>query len=189
MSQDWTSYVQALGRDARAAAEQLARFNDASKSAALRKIATALRAGRATLLEANRQDVTAAQQAGLAQPLIERLKLNETRVEAMAAGVEQIARQVDPVGQTIEASYRPNGLRVEKRRVPLGVILFFYESRPNVTSDAAALCIKSGNAVILRGGKEAFESNRAIVEIIKDALIGVPALAGMSAVQLIESTD
>jgi glutamate-5-semialdehyde dehydrogenase len=102
----------------------------------------------------------------------------------MAAGVEQIAAQVDPVGQTIEGYVRPNGLRIEKRRVPIGVVLFFYESRPNVTSDAAALCIKSGNAIILRGGKEAFHSNRAIVQIIRESL-GDTA----DAIQFIESTD
>jgi glutamate-5-semialdehyde dehydrogenase len=187
MSQDWTSYVEALGRNARAASEQLARLNDAAKSAALRRIAGALRDARSKLLEANATDVAAAQQAGLAPPLIERLKLNDNRIEGMAAGVEQIAQQVDPVGQTIEASYRPNGLRVEKRRVPLGVILFFYESRPNVTSDAAALCIKSGNAVILRGGKEAIHSNRAIASIIQSAL-GEGGLPPAS-VQLIEHTD
>jgi glutamate-5-semialdehyde dehydrogenase len=185
--QDWTSYVEQLGRNARAAAEQLARLNDATRSAALRKVAAALREHRAKLLEANAADVAAAQQSGLAQPLIERLKLTEKRVDAMAAGVEQIAQQVDPVGQTIEASYRPSGLRVEKRRVPLGVVLFFYESRPNVTSDAAALCLKSGNAVILRGGKEAIHSNRAIASIIQTSLGegGLPP----GSVQLIEHTD
>src|SRR5687767_14736962 len=116
----------------------------------------------------------------------------------MANSVEQIAAQVDPVGQTLEGYVRPNGLRIEKRRVPLGVVLFFYESRPNVTSDAAALCFKSGNAVILRGGKEAFHSNRAIVQIIKEALARVREPSGSAAgpsddlanaVQLVESTD
>src|SRR4051812_30250009 len=101
----------------------------------------------------------------------------------MADGVEQIAAQVDPVGQTIEGYVRPNGLRIEKRRVPLGVVLFFYESRPNVTSDAAALCLKSGNAVILRGGKEAFHSNAAIVKIVNQSL-DIPG-----PVQFVESTD
>src|SRR5690348_13621286 len=115
----------------------------------------------------------------------------------MADGVEQIAAQTDPVGQVIEGYYRPNGLRIEKRRVPIGVVLFFYESRPNVTSDAAALCIKSGNAVILRGGKEAFHSNRAIVQIIKEALDSMREPSGSAAgsaslrdvVQIVESTD
>src|SRR5204863_4102657 len=150
-------------------------------------VAAALRANRNELIEANAKDIAAAEQNHLARPLIERLKVNEKRIESMAAGVEQIAQQIDPVEQIIEGYVRPNGLRIEKRRVPIGVILFFYESRPNVTSDAAALCIKSGNAIILRGGKEAFHSNRAIVRIIADALksSGIDP----AAVQLIESTD
>src|SRR5256886_4681631 len=187
--EDLKQYVERIGKSARCAARQLATISGATRMAALNAIASAIRANKQQLIDANAKDIAAAQKAELAPALIERLKLNEKRIESMAAGVEQIANQVDPVGQTIEGYVRPNGLRIEKRRVPLGVVLFFYESRPNVTSDAAALCIKSGNAVILRGGKEAFESNRAIVEIIKDALVGVPALAGMSPVQLIESTD
>src|SRR5207249_1396654 len=133
------------------------------------------------------KDIAAAQKAELAPALIERLKLTDKRIESMAAGVEQIAQQVDPVGQTIEAYVRPNGLRVERRRVPLGVVLFFYESRPNVTSDAAALCLKSGNAIILRGGKEAFSSNRAIAGVIAEALgsVGIDP----AAVQVVESID
>jgi glutamate-5-semialdehyde dehydrogenase len=109
--------------------------------------------------------------------LVERLKLNEKRLASMADGVEQIADQVDPVGQIIEGSVRPNGLRISKIRVPLGVVLFFYESRPNVTSDAAALCLKSGNAVILRGGKEAARSNAALGALVREALVsvGLPA--------------
>jgi glutamate-5-semialdehyde dehydrogenase len=109
------------------------------------------------------------------------------KVAAMAVGVELIAQQTDPVGKTLEGYVRPNGLRIEKRRVPLGVVLFFYESRPNVTSDAAALCLKSGNAVILRGGKEAFHSNRAIVQIVSAAM--KDAQIDPAAVQLVESTD
>src|SRR5207249_5469946 len=133
------------------------------------------------------KDIAAAQKAELAPALIERLKLTDKRIESMAAGVEQIAQQVDPVGQTIEAYVRPNGLRVEKRRVPLGVVLFFYESRPNVTSDAAALCIKSGNAVILRGGKEAMNSNSALHRLFAAELPkhGLPA----EAVQLVTTPD
>src|SRR5256885_15978899 len=106
----------------------------------------------------------------------------------MAGAAERIAGPVGPVGQIIEGYVRPNGLRIQKMRVPLGVVLFFYESRPNVTSDAAALCLKSGNAVILRGGKEAFDSNKAIVDIIKKALSDQPS-AISDAVQLVESTD
>jgi glutamate-5-semialdehyde dehydrogenase len=128
--------------------------------------------------------------------LIKRLELSDQKIRAMADGVDQIAGQTDPVGQVIEGFNRPNGLRIQRVRCPLGVILFFYESRPNVTSDAAALCIKSGNAIILRGGKEAFHSNKAIVDIIQSALRDnsirnpqspIPNLA--DSVQFIESTD
>ncbi|HEY1629362.1 MAG TPA: aldehyde dehydrogenase family protein, partial [Tepidisphaeraceae bacterium] len=166
MSHDPRQYVESLAQKARAAAQELAAMPGSAKTSALKQIAAALREQRAALIEANAKDIVAAESANLARPLIERLKLNDKRIESMAAGVEQIAAQVDPVGQTIEGYVRPNGLRIEKRRVPIGVVLFFYESRPNVTADAAALCIKSGNAIILRGGKEAFHSNKAIVEII-----------------------
>ena len=184
---DWQTYVQAMGKSARRAAGQLATLNGATRSTVLRQIAAAIRARKDDLIAANAGDVAAAQQADLQPALVERLKLNDKRVAAMADGVEQIAGQVDPVGQTIEGYNRPNGLRIEKRRVPIGVVLFFYESRPNVTSDAAALCLKSGNAIILRGGKEAFHSNRAIVQIIADAL--KQAEIDPAAVQLVESTD
>ena len=187
MAVDRISYVEALGKSARRASEQLATLNGATKIAALGRIADAIRQHRNALLFANAQDVEAAQKADLAPALVERLKLDEKRISSMADGVAQIAAQTDPAGQIIEGYVRPNGLRIQKMRVPLGVVLFFYESRPNVTSDAAALCLKSGNAVILRGGKEAFESNRAIVTIIKDAL----GLEGVdpNAVQFVESTD
>src|SRR3954451_16001452 len=168
--EDLKQYVETVGKNARRAAQQLATVSGATKIAALNHIAAAIRVNKQQLIDANAKDIAAAQKAELAPALIERLKLNEKRIEAMASGVEQIANQVDPVGQTIEGYVRPNGLRIEKRRVPIGVILFFYESRPNVTSDAAALCMKSGNAVILRGGKEAIHSNSAIVKIIKEAL-------------------
>jgi glutamate-5-semialdehyde dehydrogenase len=184
---DWTSYVEGLGRAARRASRQLVSLDGATKTAALKQIAASLRSAAPTLLAANAKDVEAAKAAELAPALIERLKLNEKRVESMAAGVEQIAAQVDPVGQTIEGYYRPNGLRIQKVRVPIGVVCFFYESRPNVTSDAAALCLKSGNAIILRGGKEAFHTNQAIAKIIADALRA--AEIDPAAVQLVEHTD
>jgi glutamate-5-semialdehyde dehydrogenase len=183
---DHASYVLKLGEAARRASERMVTLDGATKVSALREMARGLRDHRAALIDANEKDVRAAEAAGLAVALVERLKLNDKRIAAMAESVEQIAAQTDPVGQVIEGYVRPNGLRIEKRRVPLGVVLFFYESRPNVTSDAAALCLKSGNAVILRGGKEAFHSNKAIVEVIKTALAG----AGIEdAVQLVESTD
>jgi glutamate-5-semialdehyde dehydrogenase len=184
---DLQTYAQNLGKAARRAAAQLVSLSGATRSAALREMAKSIRAQRAKLIAANALDLAAAHEAGLAPALVARLKLDEKRIEAMAVGVEQIAEQIDPVGQVVEGYIRPNGLRIQKVRVPLGVVLFFYESRPNVTSDAAALCIKSGNAIILRGGKEAIHSNQAIAAIIGDAL----ANAGIdrAAVQLVESTD
>ena len=184
---EWTSYVENLGKAARKAAGQLAVLDGATKVAVLKQIAAGIRANQGSLLSANALDVEAADKSDLASALVERLKLTGKRIAAMADGVEQIAGQVDPVGQIIEGYTRPNGLRIQKRRVPLGVVLFFYESRPNVTSDAAALCLKSGNAIILRGGKEAIHSNRAIVNIIKEALTARNVDA--NAVQLVESTD
>lgn len=187
MSGEHAQYAEKIGTAAKAAATELTALSDDVKSAALRKIASSIREQKTALRDANANDLSAAKQASLAPALIARLELNDKRIESMAVAVEQIAAQVDPVGQTIEGYVRPNGLRIEKRRVPLGVILFFYESRPNVTADAAALCIKSGNAVILRGGKEALHSNRAIANIISTAAAdaGLPE----TCVQLIESTD
>jgi glutamate-5-semialdehyde dehydrogenase len=185
--EEWATYVQALGKSARRAAGELVALDDADRSRALRHIAAGLRAGRDDLLAANASDLAASKSANLDAALVERLKLNEKRIAAMADGVEQIAGQVDPIGQVLEGYNRPNGLRIAKVRVPIGVILFFYESRPNVTSDAAALCLKSGNAIILRGGKEALHSNRAIVSIISAAL--KQSEIDPAAVQLVESTD
>jgi glutamate-5-semialdehyde dehydrogenase len=185
--QDLAAYVEELGRAARRASQQLVTLDGATKVGALRGIANALRENERALLDANAEDIRAAETNKLDPPLVHRLRLDAKKVLAMAEGVEQIAAQTDPVGQTIEGYVRPNGLRIEKRRVPLGVVLFFYESRPNVTSDAAALCLKSGNAVVLRGGKEAFHSNRAIVRIVAAAL--EEASIDPAAVQLVESTD
>lgn len=184
---DAKTYVETLGKTARKAAAQLVSVSGAKKVAALNRMARGIREAKQQLIDANAKDIAAAEAAGLAKPLIERLKLNDKRIESMAAGVEQIAAQVDPVGQTLEGYVRPNGLRIEKRRVPIGVVLFFYESRPNVTSDAAALCIKSGNAIILRGGKEAIHSNREITRIVSQSLGegGLPP----GTVQIVESTD
>jgi glutamate-5-semialdehyde dehydrogenase len=181
------STITSIGRDARRASRQLATLSGATRSQALRHLAASIRTAKQSLLDANALDVSAAEQSGLARPLIERLKLTDKRIAAMADGVEQIAAQVDPVGQTIEGYVRPNGLRIEKIRVPIGVVLFFYESRPNVTSDAAALCLKSGNAVILRGGKESLNSNKKIGQIIAASLreSGIDP----AAVQMIESAD
>jgi glutamate-5-semialdehyde dehydrogenase len=185
---DWNPYVQDLGQRARCASRQLAELTGAARSGILKRIAAAIRDSRQKLIDANALDIDAAVKANLAGNLVERLRLNDKRVNGMADAVEQIAAQTDPVGQMIEGYVRPNGLRISKMRVPLGVILFIYESRPNVTSDAAALCLKSGNAIILRGGKEAMHSNKAIVDCIHGALSAEdPALA--DAVQLVGSSD
>jgi glutamate-5-semialdehyde dehydrogenase len=190
---DLQSYVQDLGQRARRASRLLTTLDGDAKVAILNRISRSLRENTQPLLQANAKDIAAAQSANLAPALIKRLELTEKKIEAMAQGVEQIAAQTDPVGQIIEGYNRPNGLRIQKVRCPLGVVLFFYESRPNVTSDAAALCIKSGNAIILRGGKEAFHSNKAIVEIIQSALRSSALSTQHSgledSVQFIESPD
>ena len=126
-----------------------------------------LRSEHATLAEANALDLIAAPKFGLSAAQIDRLRLTPTVIESMAVGLEEVAAQPEPIGEVIESSIRPNGLEVLKVRVPLGVVFFIYESRPNVTADAAAICVKSGNAVILRGGKEAAHSNRAIVDLLE----------------------
>jgi glutamate-5-semialdehyde dehydrogenase len=179
--------IHTLARDARRASRQLATLSGNAKNQALLRIADALMANQAHLRQENDKDLAQAEKDGLAGPLLARLTLSEKKIASMAQGVREVAAQVDPVGQTIEAYDRPNGLRIEKRRVPIGVIAIIFESRPNVTADAAALCLKSGNAVILRGGKEAIHSNIAIARIIAQAL----ADAGIdpAAVQLIETTD
>ena len=184
---DHQHYVEELGRNARRASRQLAALSGQTKIAALKRIAAAIRENRQKLIDANASDINAAVEQGLATPLVERLRLNDKRITSMADAVDQIAAQVDPVGQIIEGYVRPNGLRIQKVRVPIGVVLFIYESRPNVTSDAAALCLKSGNAIILRGGKEAFHSNRAIAAIVSESLAASDI--DPAAVQLVESTD
>jgi glutamate-5-semialdehyde dehydrogenase len=186
---DPQTYVEQLGRRARLASRVLATLDGNGRIGILRAIAGALRERTPALLAANAKDLAAAEAGGLAPALVKRLELSAKKIAAMADGVEQIAGQTDPVGQIIEGYNRPNGLRIQKVRCPLGVVLFFYESRPNVTSDAAALCIKSGNAIILRGGKEAFHSNKAIVDIIQNALRGSGIGNLEAAVQFVESTD
>ncbi len=186
-SADVTQEVRRMARQARQASRQLAALSGNVRNAALLRIADGLTANKAELLAANVIDLREAKNNNLALPMISRLTLSEKKIEAMAAGVREIAGQTDPVGQTIEAYDRPNGLRIEKRRVPIGVIAIIYESRPNVTSDAAALCLKSGNACILRGGKESMHSNTAIAKIIRESLIA--AQVDPDAVQLITTTD
>jgi len=177
----------ALGQAARAAATDLATTSGDQRNAALAAAAVALRSGSAAILAANEKDMAAAQERGLGGSMLDRLLLDEDRVEAMASGIETIIGLRDPVGRILEEWERPNGLRIQRVAVPLGVIGIIYESRPNVTADAAALCIKSGNAVILRGGSESFHSSTAIYECLREGLeaAGLPG----KAVQMVPTTD
>ena len=180
-------YMQDVGRRARAASRQIAVAETCAKNAALTALAAAIRRESAALIAANAQDLAAARAAGLDAAMIDRLSLSEKGVAAMAEGVEQVAALADPVGEISELKFRPSGIQVGRMRVPLGVIGIIYEARPNVTADAAALCLKSGNAAILRGGSEAIHCNRAIAGLVQEALAtaGLPA----DAVQVIDTTD
>ncbi|MBL9122221.1 MAG: glutamate-5-semialdehyde dehydrogenase [Planctomycetaceae bacterium] len=184
---DLKSYCRELAERAQRASRELTAVSGAQKNSWLALCAERLRTETDALLAANEADLAAAPGYGLTPAEIDRLKLTPARIEALAAAVEEIARLPDPIGEVIESSIRPNGLEVLKVRVPLGVVFFIYESRPNVTVDAAALCVKSGNAVILRGGKEAAHSNRALAELLSAAAAetGLPA----DAVQQVATTD
>ena len=182
-----TDVIARLAQSGRAALRLLAQLDTASKAAGLRAAATALRGAEAAILAANARDMAAATAAGLSEAMLDRLRLDSVRLAAMAAAVDQIAALPDPVGQVIDAATRPNGLKLSRVRVPIGLIGIIYESRPNVTADAAALCFASGNAVILRGGSEAANSNHAIHAAFVAGLsaAGVPA----AAVQLVPTQD
>jgi glutamate-5-semialdehyde dehydrogenase len=184
---DIKEYMQTLGRQARAASRRMAMASTAEKNAALVAIAAAIRREKVALVAANQEDLAAARAAGLESALIDRLTLSEKGVEAMAEGVEQVAKLPDPIGEVSDIKYRPSGIQVGKMRVPLGVIGIIYEARPNVTADAAALCLKSGNAAILRGGSEAIRSNRAIAALVQEGLqaAGLPG----ECVQVVDTTD
>lgn len=175
-----------MGARAKEAARVLATAG-ALKEAALLHAAHALWSRREEILAANAQDLEAGKAAGLSQALLDRLALTEGRIQDMKTAVEEVAKAADPVGRILSGETRPNGLRIEKVAVPLGVIGIIYEARPNVTSDAAALCLKAGNVVILRGGKEAIHSNKAVAGVLRDALeeAGLPA----DCVQLVEDTS
>ena len=184
---DMQSYMAGIGRQARAAARLVAKADAATKNAALTFIAQAIERDAARLLAANAQDIDAARAARLDAPLIDRLTLTQKSVAAMADGLRQIASLPDPVGEISALKEQPSGIRVGRMRVPIGVIAIIYESRPNVTADAAGLCLKAGNAAILRGGSEAIHSNQAIARCVCEGL----ARAGLpeTAVQVIETTD
>ena len=179
--QDLVSYAREMAARAREAARELAVATGDRKGAWLRRSAELIRGRSAELLRANARDIEAAPQYGLTSAAVDRLRLTESRLDGIARALEQVALLSDPVGEISESNVRPNGLLVTKVRVPLGVVFFIYESRPNVTADAAALCVKSGNAVILRGGKEAL--HRLLAEALDE--VGLPR----DAVQLVETTD
>lgn len=185
--QDLAQYCRTVAENAHKASAQLQLVSGELKNRWLNESAQALRAGVPAILAANANDIEAAPGYGLTDAQIDRLVLNEERIDGIASALEQISMLPDPIGQTIEGSVRPNGLEINKVRVPLGVVFFIYESRPNVTADAAAICLKSGNAVILRGGKEAAHSSRAIVDILMKVAttVGIPE----NAVQLVSTTD
>ncbi|UCE77522.1 MAG: glutamate-5-semialdehyde dehydrogenase [Gammaproteobacteria bacterium] len=187
MKLDVPAYMRGLGEAAREASRLLGRAETATKNAALLAIADGLLAERARLVAENRKDLEAGRQRGLDAALLDRLELSDARIDSMAEGLRQIAALPDPVGAISGLDYRPSGIQVGRMRVPLGVIGIIYESRPNVTADAAALCLKSGNACILRGGSEALHSNQAIARCIEQGLeqAGLPA----TAVQVVATTD
>jgi len=184
---DIKAYMQQVGQNARAASRAMARADTNAKNLALITIANAIRRDKAKLLAANQQDLDTAKASGLDAAMLDRLALSEKSIATMVDGLEQIAKLTDPIGEISELKYRPTGIQVGKMRVPLGVIGIIYEARPNVTVDAAGLCIKSGNAAILRGGSEAIYCNQALAAIVQEGLAaaGLPA----AAVQVVETTD
>ena len=182
-----TSYIAEVGRRARAASRVIGSASSASKSEALKQIARAVDAARDTIKVENAKDMAAAESNGIDQPLIDRLMLDDKGIDQMIEGILQVESLKDPVGEMSDFSYRPTGIQIGKMRVPLGVIAMIYESRPNVTVDAASLSLKSGNACILRGGSEAFHSNQAIAACVVQGLeaAGLPG----TIVQLLNTTD
>jgi len=187
MSQDIKQYMNTLGQQARAASAAMSRAEVSAKNTALNAIADAIDASAETLKTENAKDLEAGKANGLDDALLDRLALNDERIAGMSEGLRQIATLPDPVGEITDMAYRPSGIQIGKMRVPLGVIGIIYESRPNVTADAAGLCLKSGNATILRGGSEAIHSNKAVAVCIQQGLVkaGLPA----QAVQVVETTD
>ncbi len=184
---DAAAHVTGKARAAKAAARALALASTRTKDEALQQMARGLEEKTAAIIEANRGDLERGRAAGLTRAFLDRLTLTEARIAEMATGLRQIAALPDPVGETVDAWRRPNGLEISRVRVPLGVVGFIYESRPNVTADAAGLCLKSGNAVLLRGGSEALDSNTAITQVLARAVekTGLPA----EAVQVLDTAD
>ena len=184
---DVKTYMQSIGREARAASRLVAKAETAAKNRALTQMAAAIQRDEQMLLAANAMDVESARKRGLDPAMIDRLTLSSKSIAGMAEGLLQIAALADPVGEISDLKYRPSGIQVGRMRVPLGVVGIIYEARPNVTADAAGLCLKAGNAAILRGGSEAINSNRAIAACVKEGLraAGLPE----TAIQVVETTD
>ena len=182
-----TDYMQKVGRQARAASQSLLSVASGTKNDALLAIARSIDVSREEIAVENLKDLDAAKTKGLEPALVDRLELTPARIDSMIEGLKQIVALPDPCGEISDMNYRPSGIQVGKMRVPLGVVGIIYESRPNVTIDAASLCLKSGNATILRGGSEAIHSNQAIAKCIAQGLVesGLPE----HAVQVIETTD
>jgi glutamate-5-semialdehyde dehydrogenase len=186
-SADVRQAIELMGQQARQAAYALANLSAEKKNTILRAMAASLRSETSTIIAANALDLSAAREKGLSNAMIDRLTLDETRIDAIASGIDQVATLHDPCGEILSEVTRPNGMHIKQVRVPIGVIGIIYESRPNVTSDAAVLCLKSGNATILRGGSEAIHSNRAIAAALQSGgeSAGLPA----HSIQLIPFTD
>jgi glutamate-5-semialdehyde dehydrogenase len=184
-----TEQMTQLARQAKAASRQLAKLTTAEKNACLLAMADALEANRAAIQKANACDMEAGAKAGLSSAMLDRLKLDHKRVAGMAKGLREVAALPDPVGKILDERTRPNGLRLQKISTPIGVVVIIYESRPNVTADAASLCFKSGNATILRGGKEAIHSNQAIAEVMLNAAAKQNKNFPEHAIQVVPTTD
>ena len=187
VSSDLLATCQQIADQAKAASRELASLDTEIKNQWLLKSADALIAATDAVMAANEKDLKAAADYGLTDASVDRLRLDATRIDSIATGLREVASLNDPIGEVLDGFTRPGGMKIEKRRVPLGVVFFIYESRPNVTADAAGICVKSGNAVILRGGKEAMHSSQAIVEVLHRVAseVGIPEYA----VQLVGTTD
>ncbi len=184
---DIKSQVLKIAQEAKKASYKLAKASTEDKNKALEKMAEGLLKEKSSLIKINKQDVDNALEKGLSTALIDRLALDEKRIEKIASGIKEVIKLKDPVGSVIKTWKRPNGLKISKKRVPIGVIGIIYESRPNVTSDSASLCLKAGNVVILRGGSESFNSNKKIAQILKSALKGTAI--SEEVIQFVPTTD
>src|SRR5438093_6812085 len=184
-----TEQMTRLAKQAKAASRELAKLTTSEKNACLSAMADALERQASELKAANALDMEVGAKMGLSSAMVDRLKLDDKRIAAMAKGLREVAALPDPVGRILDQRVRPNGLKLQKVSTPIGVVVIIYESRPNVTADAASLCFKSGNATILRGGKEALNSNRVIAEIMVEAARQTLPIFPLHAIQVVPTTD